>query len=114
MFEVLLLIISIPAFCLACALWAVVGYQSARRMGYRAPGASMILLIGACAGVASTVIRNPPNSTGYRFFVDFFWLTWLFAVATRRSWCWRCHGGKSARLGRGIRGFRWRDAASCS
>jgi len=82
MLDILLLITSLPVFALACALWAVVGYQSARRIGYRAPGASMILAIGACAGVASTVIRNPPNSTGYKFFVDFFWLTWLFAVAT--------------------------------
>ena len=47
----------------------------------RPPAAAGVLLLSACAGVASTVIRHPPNSVGYRFVVDFFWLTLLFAVA---------------------------------
>jgi hypothetical protein len=81
MFETLAFVISLPAFGLACALWAIVGYQSARRKGYRAPGAATVLLVGACTGVASTVIRNPRNSTTYRFFVDFFWLALFWAVA---------------------------------
>jgi hypothetical protein len=81
MLDVFLFLISLPAFGLACALGAVVGYDSARRLGYHAPGALLVVLAGATAGVVVTVIRHPPNSTGFRFFVDFFWLTWLSAAA---------------------------------
>jgi len=80
--ETLLLILSLPAFALACAVWGVVGYSSVRRIGYGPPGAAGVLLVSASVGIASTIIRQPPNSTSYRFFVDFFWATWLFAVAT--------------------------------
>jgi hypothetical protein len=82
MIDTLLLIVSLPAFALACALWAVVGFEGARRSGYHAPGASTVLLVSACAGILTTLVRSPPNSAGFRFFVDFFWLTWLFASAT--------------------------------
>ena len=80
MVDIFLLLISLPAFGLACALWAVVGFESARRLGYRAPAAALVLLVAACGGIAATAIRNPPNSAGFRFFVDFFWLTWLCAA----------------------------------
>lgn len=80
MLDVLALLVSLPAFGLACALWMVAGYQAARRRGYQPPAASAVLFAGACAGVAATVVRHPANSTGFRFFVDFFWITWLWAA----------------------------------
>ena len=81
MLDIFLLLLSLPAFILACGLWAVVGYESARRLGYSPPAAAGVVLAGGVAGVTATIIRNPPNSTSFKFFVDFFWLTWLFAAA---------------------------------
>jgi hypothetical protein len=85
MLDFILLLISIPAFALACALWAVVGFESATRLGYRAPAAALVLLLGAGGGIVATVIRHPPNTVGFRSFVDLFWLTWLSAAAVTAS-----------------------------
>ena len=79
--EVLLSLVSIPLFGLACILMLVVSYERARLKGYRPPGAALIILAGAAAGITVTIARNPPNSTDYRFFVDFFWLPLLFSGA---------------------------------
>jgi hypothetical protein len=81
MLDILLMLISLPALILACALWTVVGYGSARRLGYGPVGAAMVVFAGGASGVIATIVRDPPNSPGFRFLVDFFWLTWLFAVA---------------------------------
>jgi len=81
MLDVILILISLPALALACALWTVIGYGSARRLGYQPLGAAIVVFAGGASGVIATVLRHPPNSPGFRFFVDFFWLTWLFAVA---------------------------------
>lgn len=81
--EILLFFVSIPLFGFACALMLVVSYERARQKGYRAPGAVLIIMAGAAVGIAAAIVRNPPNSNNYRFFVDFFWLPLLFsAVAT--------------------------------
>lgn len=80
MLDIILILISLPALVLACALWAAVGYGSARRLGYRPIGAAMVMIAGGASGVVATIVRHPPNSTGFQFLVDFFWLTWLSAV----------------------------------
>ena len=80
MLDIILILISLPALVLACALWAAVGYGSARRLGYRPVGAAMVMIAGGASGVVATIVRHPPNSTGLQFLVDFFWLTWLSAV----------------------------------
>jgi hypothetical protein len=81
MLDILLLLISLPVFVLACALWAIVGYESAKRLGYGPLSAASVVLAGGVTGITATIIRNPPNSTSFTFFVDFFWLTWLCAAA---------------------------------
>ena len=80
-FEVLLFVVSIPLFGLACILTLVVSYERVRLKGYRPPGAVLIILAGAAAGIVATIVRNPPNSNDYQFFVDFFWLPLLFSAA---------------------------------
>jgi hypothetical protein len=79
--EILLFAVSIPAFGFAFILMLVVSYERARLKGYRLPGAVLIILAGAATGITATILRNPPNSTDYRFFVDFFWLPLLFSGA---------------------------------
>jgi hypothetical protein len=81
--EILIFCVSLPLFGLAFALMLVVGYEQARRKGYRALGAALTILAGSTVSVVVAILRSPPNSTNYRFFVDFFWLPLLFAaVAT--------------------------------
>lgn len=79
--EYLIFVASIFLFAFACIVVLVVSYGRARRKGYRPPGATLIILAGCVIGIIATVIRNPPNSTSYRFFVDFFWLPLLFSTA---------------------------------
>jgi len=79
--QILLLIVSLPLFGLAFTVMLIVGYQQARHKGYRTPGAALIIFAGCTVGIILTILRNPPNSTSYRFFVDFFWLPLIFASA---------------------------------
>jgi hypothetical protein len=79
--EILLYVVSIPVFGFAFVMVLVMSYERARRKGYRPPGTVLVILAGWTVGIAITVIRHPPNSTSYRFFVDFLWVPLLLSAA---------------------------------
>lgn len=79
--QYLIFVVSIFLFAFAFIVVLFVSFGQARRKGYRPLGAILIILAGWVIGITATAIRRPPNSTSYRFFVDFFWLPLLFSTA---------------------------------
>ena len=81
MLEFALFITTVLLLGFAFIFVLAISWERARRKGYRPPGAVVIILAGWAIGIASTVLWHPPNSTRYRFIVDFFWLPLLFSAA---------------------------------
>lgn len=79
--ELLLAFVSFPLLTFAFVLMPVVSFVLARQKGYRALGATLIILAGAAVGIGATIVRNPASSNNYRFIVDFLWLPLLFSAA---------------------------------
>jgi hypothetical protein len=81
MIDFLLFFVSLLLFGFVCVLGHVLAYRSARSKGYKPPAAVLLMLAAWAVGITATILRQPPNSVGYRLFVDFFWLPLLFSAA---------------------------------